>query len=41
LYFGNSKDKNEPSEDFIKADYLENYVNRAIKALKFLKNRTG
>ena len=38
-YFGNSKDKNEPSEDFIKADYLENYVNRAIKVLKFLKKQ--
>lgn len=38
-YFGNSKDKDEPSEDFIKADYLENYVNRAIKVLKFLKKQ--
>lgn len=38
-YFGNSKDKNEPSEEFVSADYLENYVNRAIKVLKFLKKQ--
>lgn len=38
-YFGNSKDKDEPSEEFIKADYLENYTNRAIKVLKFLKKQ--
>lgn len=38
-YFGNSKDKNEPSDDFIKSDYLENYVHRAIKVLKFLRKQ--
>lgn len=38
-YFGNSKDKNVPTLEFQKADYLENYVNRAIKVLKFLKKQ--
>lgn len=38
-YIGNSKDKDEPSEDFIKADYLENYTSRAIRVLKFLKKQ--
>jgi pimeloyl-ACP methyl ester carboxylesterase len=38
-YFGNSKDKNIPTDDFQKADYLENYVNRAIKVLKFLRKQ--
>lgn len=36
-YFGNSKDKNIPTLEFQKADYLENYVNRGFKVLKFLK----
>ena len=35
-YFGHSKDKNIPTEEFQKADFLENYTNRAIKVLKFL-----
>jgi pimeloyl-ACP methyl ester carboxylesterase len=35
-YFGNSQDKNTPTEEFQKADFLENYTNRAIKVLKFL-----
>ncbi|RZJ48918.1 MAG: hypothetical protein EOO19_06810 [Chryseobacterium sp.] len=38
-YFGNSKDKNIPTIDFQKADYLENYVNRGLKVLKFLKKQ--
>lgn len=38
-YFGTSKDKDEPMDDFIRADYLENYVNRAIKVLRFLKKQ--
>ncbi|MGS0747515.1 hypothetical protein [Halpernia sp. GG3] len=38
-YFGNSKDKNTPTDDFQKADYLENYVNRALKVLKFLRKQ--
>ncbi|MGV0966130.1 hypothetical protein [Empedobacter falsenii] len=35
-YYGDSKDKNIPSIDFLKADYLENYSKRAIKVLKYL-----
>jgi hypothetical protein len=38
-YFGNSKDKNMPTEEFQKADFLENYTNRAIKVLNFLKKQ--
>lgn len=38
-YFGNSKDKNIPALEFQKADYLENYVNRGLKVLKFLKKQ--
>lgn len=38
-YFGNSKDKNIPTLEFQKADYLENYVNRGLKVLKFLKKQ--
>ncbi|WP_313578684.1 hypothetical protein [Chishuiella sp.] len=38
-YFGNSKDKNTPSIEFQNADYLDNYVNRAIKVLKYLKKQ--
>lgn len=38
-YFGDSKKKNIPSTDFQKADYLENYVDRGIKVLKFLKKQ--
>ncbi|MCX8522857.1 alpha/beta hydrolase fold domain-containing protein [Chryseobacterium formosus] len=38
-YFGNSKNKNEPTIEFQKADYLENYVNRAQKVLKFLNKQ--
>ncbi|MCX8534408.1 hypothetical protein [Chryseobacterium luquanense] len=38
-YFGNSKNKNEPTIEFQKADYLENYVQRAQKVLKFLKKQ--
>lgn len=38
-YFGNSKDKNIPTIDFQKADRLENYVNRGLKVLKFLKKQ--
>ena len=38
-YFGNSKDKNSVTEEFNKADYLENYVDRAIKVLKYLKKQ--
>lgn len=35
-YFGNSKDKNIPTEEFQKADFLENYTNRAITVLDYL-----
>ena len=35
-YFGNSGDKNQPTLAFQKADYLENYVDRAQKVIKFL-----
>lgn len=38
-YFGNSNDKNIPTTEFQKADYLENYVNRGLKVLKFLKKQ--
>ena len=38
-YFGNSKNKNQPTIEFQKADYLENYVNRAQKVLKFLNKQ--
>lgn len=38
-YFGNSKNKNIPTEEFQKSNYLENYTNRAIKVLKFLKQQ--
>jgi hypothetical protein len=38
-YFGNSKDKNIPTLEFQKVDYLENYVNRGLKVLKFLKKQ--
>lgn len=38
-YFGNSKNKNQPTTEFQKADYLENYVNRAQKVLKFLNKQ--
>lgn len=39
-YFGNSKDKNIPTDDFQKADYLENYVNRGVKVLKYLRKQS-
>lgn len=39
-YIGNSTNKNQPSTDFQKADYLENYVERAQKVLKFLKKQS-
>ena len=38
-YFGNSKDKNIPTEEFNKADFLENYADRAVKVLKFLSKQ--
>lgn len=38
-YFGNSKDKNIPTVEFQKSDYLENYVNRGLAVLKFLKKQ--
>lgn len=38
-YYGNSKDKNIPTESFQRADYLDNYTNRAIKVLNFLKKQ--
>lgn len=38
-YFGNSADKNIPTDEFQKADVLENYTKRAIKVLKFLKKQ--
>lgn len=38
-YYGNSENKNIPTVEFLKADYLENYSNRAIKVLKFLQNK--
>ncbi|WP_139421640.1 alpha/beta hydrolase fold domain-containing protein [Chryseobacterium mulctrae] len=38
-YYGNSKNENQPTLDFQKADYLENYVNRAQKVLKFLNKQ--
>ena len=38
-YFGNSKDRNSVTSEFNQADYLENYTNRAIKVLKFLKKQ--
>lgn len=38
-YYGNSNDKNKPTDEFQKADYLENYTKRAIKVLKFLRKQ--
>lgn len=38
-YYGNSKNENHPTLEFQKADYLENYVNRAQKVLKFLNKQ--
>ena len=38
-YYGNSKNENQPTLEFQKADYLENYVNRAQKVLKFLNKQ--
>lgn len=38
-YYGDSKHKNIPSIAYQKADYLENYVARAIKVLKYLKKQ--
>ncbi|MFD2555475.1 alpha/beta hydrolase family protein [Sphingobacterium tabacisoli] len=38
-YFGNSEDKNIPTQEFQEADYLENYTNRAIEVLDFLKEQ--
>ncbi len=38
-YVGNSENKNVPTEEFLKADYLENYTQRAIKVLKFLRKQ--
>ncbi|MBL1408440.1 alpha/beta hydrolase family protein [Sphingobacterium faecale] len=38
-YFGNSGDRNTPTLEFQKGDYLENYTNRAIKVLDFLKKQ--
>ncbi|MCU7617282.1 hypothetical protein NZ698_08730 [Chryseobacterium sp. PBS4-4] len=38
-YVGNSKDKNTPTLEFQKSDYLENYVDRGLKVLKFLKKQ--
>ena len=39
LYVPNPAKSNEFSSEYIKADYLENYVNRANTVLKFLKNK--
>ena len=38
-YYGDSKDKNIPSLAYQTADNLENYTDRAIHVLKFLKNK--
>lgn len=38
-YFGNSKDKKIPTVEFQESDYLENYVNRGLAVLKFLKKQ--
>lgn len=38
-YFGNSKDKNTPTEEFQRANFLENYTHRAVKVLKFLSKQ--
>lgn len=35
-YYGNSTNKKQPTIEFLKADYLANYVERAIKVLKYL-----
>lgn len=38
-YFGDSGDKNTPTKEFQEADYLQNYTNRAIEVLEFLKGQ--
>lgn len=38
-YFGNSRNRNQPTIEFQKADYLENYVNRAKKVIKYLNKQ--
>lgn len=38
-YFGKSENKNIPTTEFLKADFLDNYVQRAITVLKFLKKQ--
>jgi len=39
-YWYASKTGNEPIEEFLRNDYLENYVNRATKVISFLKKKT-
>ncbi|REC45649.1 alpha/beta hydrolase fold domain-containing protein [Chryseobacterium sp. 5_R23647] len=38
-YYGNSKNEDQPTLEFQKADNLENYVNRAQKVLRFLNKQ--
>ena len=35
-YIPNEKEPDEFDKEYVKADFLENYTNRAIKVLKFL-----
>lgn len=39
-YYENKSNPDEPTKAFMEADYLENYVNRGIRVLNFLKGQS-